>query len=54
MKACVTNISDPLEYFELFFTDEIINHIVMETNIFAVENLNKFKSKEEDQNSSLE
>ena len=46
MKACVTNISDSLEYFELFFTDEIINHIVMETNIFAAENLNKFKSKE--------
>ncbi|KFM59699.1 PiggyBac transposable element-derived protein 4, partial [Stegodyphus mimosarum] len=46
MKACVTNISDPLEYFELFFTDEIINHIVTETNIFAAENLNKFKSKE--------
>ncbi|GFW46546.1 piggyBac transposable element-derived protein 4 [Trichonephila clavipes] len=46
MKACVTNISDPLEYFELFFTDEIVNHIVTETNIFAAENLNKFKSKE--------
>ncbi|KFM57361.1 PiggyBac transposable element-derived protein 4, partial [Stegodyphus mimosarum] len=38
MKACVTNISDLLEYFELFFTDEIINHIVTETNIFAAEN----------------
>lgn len=46
MKASVTNISDPLEYFELFFTDEIVNHIVTETNIFADENLNKFKSKE--------
>ncbi|GFW80864.1 piggyBac transposable element-derived protein 4 [Trichonephila clavipes] len=46
MKACVTNISDPLEYFELYFTDEIVNHIVTETNIFAAENLNKFKSKE--------
>ncbi|GFY75870.1 piggyBac transposable element-derived protein 4 [Trichonephila inaurata madagascariensis] len=46
MKACVTNISDPLEYFELFFTDEIVNHIVTEANIFAAENLNKFKSKE--------
>ncbi|GFY51627.1 piggyBac transposable element-derived protein 4 [Trichonephila inaurata madagascariensis] len=46
MKACVTNISDPLEYFEVFFTDEIVNHIFTETNIFAAENLNKFKSKE--------
>ncbi|GFS30548.1 piggyBac transposable element-derived protein 4 [Trichonephila inaurata madagascariensis] len=46
MKACVTNISDPLEYFKLFLTDEIVNHIVTETNIFAAENLNKFKSKE--------
>ncbi|GFY66356.1 piggyBac transposable element-derived protein 4 [Trichonephila inaurata madagascariensis] len=46
MKACVTNISDLLEYFELFFTDEIVKHIVTETNIFAAENLNKFKSKE--------
>ncbi|GFY66694.1 piggyBac transposable element-derived protein 4 [Trichonephila inaurata madagascariensis] len=46
MKASVTNISDPLEYFELFLTDEIVNHIVTETNIFAAENLNKFKSKE--------
>ncbi|GFU90918.1 piggyBac transposable element-derived protein 4 [Trichonephila clavipes] len=46
MKACVTNTSDPLEYFELFFTDEIVNHIVTETNVFATENLNKFKSKE--------
>lgn len=46
MKACMTNIYDPLEYFELFFTDEIVNHIVTETNIFAAENLNKFKSKE--------
>ncbi|GFY69414.1 piggyBac transposable element-derived protein 4 [Trichonephila inaurata madagascariensis] len=45
MKACLTNISDPLEYFELFFTDKIENHIVTETNIFAAENLNKFKSK---------
>ncbi|GFT39160.1 piggyBac transposable element-derived protein 4 [Trichonephila clavipes] len=49
IKACVTNISDPLEYFELFFTDEIVNHIVTETNIFAAENLNKFKSKEHSQ-----
>ncbi|GFY65759.1 piggyBac transposable element-derived protein 4 [Trichonephila inaurata madagascariensis] len=46
MKACVTNISDPLEYFELFLTDEIVDHIVTETNIFAAENLNIFKSKE--------
>ncbi|GFY47535.1 piggyBac transposable element-derived protein 4 [Trichonephila inaurata madagascariensis] len=46
MKACVTNISDPLEYFELFLTDEIVNHIVTETKIFAAENLNKFESKE--------
>ncbi|GFY69690.1 piggyBac transposable element-derived protein 4 [Trichonephila inaurata madagascariensis] len=46
MKACMTNISDPLEYFELFLTDEIVNHIATETNIFAAENLNKFKSKE--------
>ncbi|GFY57995.1 piggyBac transposable element-derived protein 4 [Trichonephila inaurata madagascariensis] len=46
MKACVTNISDPLEYFKQFYTDEIVNHIVTETNIFAAENLNKFKSKE--------
>ncbi|GFW59936.1 piggyBac transposable element-derived protein 4 [Trichonephila clavipes] len=46
MKACVTNISDTLEYFKLFLTDEIINHIVTETNIFAAEKLNKFKSKE--------
>ncbi|GFT50096.1 piggyBac transposable element-derived protein 4 [Trichonephila clavipes] len=45
MKACVTNISDPLD-FQLLFTDEIVNHIVTETNIFAAENLNKFKSKE--------
>ncbi|GFS47542.1 piggyBac transposable element-derived protein 4 [Trichonephila inaurata madagascariensis] len=36
MKACVTNISDPLEYFELFFTDEIVNHIVTETNILLL------------------
>ncbi|GFU80506.1 piggyBac transposable element-derived protein 4 [Trichonephila clavipes] len=49
MKACVTNISDPLEYFEMFFTDEIVNHIVTETNIFAAENLNKSKSKEHSQ-----
>ncbi|GFY65758.1 piggyBac transposable element-derived protein 4 [Trichonephila inaurata madagascariensis] len=46
MKACVANISDPLEHFELFLTDEIVDHIVTETNIFAAENLNKFKSKE--------
>ncbi|GFV55065.1 piggyBac transposable element-derived protein 4 [Trichonephila clavipes] len=46
MKACVTNTSDPLEYFRLFFTDEFVNHIVTETNIFAAENANKFKSKE--------
>ncbi|CAL1264792.1 unnamed protein product [Larinioides sclopetarius] len=54
MKACVTNISDPLEYFELFFTDEMVNHIVTETNIFAAENLNKFKSKEHSRTQSLE
>ncbi|GFW43966.1 piggyBac transposable element-derived protein 4 [Trichonephila clavipes] len=35
MKACLANISDPLEYFELFFTDKIANHIITETNIFA-------------------
>ncbi|GFV18757.1 piggyBac transposable element-derived protein 4 [Trichonephila clavipes] len=46
MKACVTNISDPLEYIELFFTDGIVNHIVTEVSIFAAENLNKFKSNE--------
>ncbi|GFY57931.1 COP9 signalosome complex subunit 1 [Trichonephila inaurata madagascariensis] len=39
MKACMTNISDPLKYFKLFFTDEIVNHIVTETNIFAAGNL---------------
>ncbi|GFY39116.1 piggyBac transposable element-derived protein 4 [Trichonephila inaurata madagascariensis] len=28
IKACMTNIFDPQEYFELFLTDEIVNHIV--------------------------
>ncbi|GFW63011.1 piggyBac transposable element-derived protein 4 [Trichonephila clavipes] len=35
-KACVTNISDTLEYFELFFIDEIVNHIVTLKPIFLL------------------
>ncbi|GFU66028.1 piggyBac transposable element-derived protein 4 [Trichonephila clavipes] len=40
-KACVTNISDPLEYFELFFIDEIYSyawHLQAGRATFGVQN----------------
>ncbi|GFY69365.1 piggyBac transposable element-derived protein 4 [Trichonephila inaurata madagascariensis] len=40
-KACVTNISDPIEYFELFFTGEIENHTVTETKCTDISEENK-------------
>ena len=35
----VTDESNPLEIFQYFFTDEIVNYIVEQTNLFADQNI---------------
>lgn len=38
-----THIKEPLEFFELFFTDELINSIINMTNIYAKQKIKAFE-----------